>query len=318
MIGSPIYMSPEQVRKPRAVDVRTDVWSLGIILYELVVGAPPFEGETALSMLAAIVSDPLPNAREKCPEMPAGLESVIAKCLQKSPDARYQNIGELARALEPYAPDSARASVQRISRVVRAFATPVADPAHTLASAKTSGERVRGELIREEASRPPATPVRASSGHNDTQKSSSPTAPSESPRRDVRSNANARRVALGVLAGGATAAVLLFWLRPPARNDDAKPAISIEPVAAAAPTRAPTVETSLVAAPSAPLDLAATSADAGHPERSLAVAPAKITLEPRRDTSHAQPAATLPAAARPPRMHAAPASPEPDPLDGRR
>src|SRR4051812_7786583 len=124
VIGSPIYMSPEQVRKPRAVDVRTDVWSLGIILYEFVVGRPPFEGETALSMLASIVSDPLPNARDHCPDLPLGLESVIAKCLQKSPDDRYQNVAELARALAPYAPDSARGSVQRISRIVRSFSTP--------------------------------------------------------------------------------------------------------------------------------------------------------------------------------------------------
>ena len=113
LIGSPDYMSPEQVRKPKSVDTRSDIWSLGIILHELLGGAPPFAAETPMSVLAAVVTDAPAMLAKSRPDLPDGLQKVILKCLEKSADRRYQNVTELARALKPYAPLSGGAAVSR-------------------------------------------------------------------------------------------------------------------------------------------------------------------------------------------------------------
>jgi eukaryotic-like serine/threonine-protein kinase len=119
LIGSPQYMSPEQVRKPKTVDGRSDVWALGVILYELLSGRQPFAGDVAMSVLAAVVSDPVPSIRELRPDVPIELERVILRCLEKKPEARYQSVAELAQALEPFAPPTAVPSIQRISGTLR-------------------------------------------------------------------------------------------------------------------------------------------------------------------------------------------------------
>ncbi len=151
VIGSPQYMSPEQVRSPKTVDFRTDVWSLGIILHELLTGSPPFDGDTPFSLLAAIVSDPPRSVREKRPDVPVELEAVILKCLEKSPERRYQTVGELAQALVPYAPDSALGSVRRISRI-----TPWASPPAAKGTTMQSAGHGSGDSSR------PGPPVRSS------------------------------------------------------------------------------------------------------------------------------------------------------------
>jgi serine/threonine-protein kinase len=119
LIGSPQYMSPEQVRKPKTVDGRSDVWALGVILYELLAGRQPFAGDVAMSVLAAVVSDPVPPLREQRPDVPPELERVILRCLEKKPEARFQSVAELALALEPFAPPTAVPSIQRISGTLR-------------------------------------------------------------------------------------------------------------------------------------------------------------------------------------------------------
>jgi tRNA A-37 threonylcarbamoyl transferase component Bud32 len=119
LVGSPLYMSPEQIRSSKGVGVRTDVWSLGVILFELVVGRPPFQGETPAAVLAAILTEAPAPLRAFLPD--AGvLEAVIGRCLQRDVSMRWQSLTELARALAPLAPPSSQMSVDRIEAVLRA------------------------------------------------------------------------------------------------------------------------------------------------------------------------------------------------------
>jgi serine/threonine-protein kinase len=119
VMGSPRYMSPEQMRSLRTIDARADIWALGVILHELITGIPPFDGATMPDLLAAILQDPPPTLRQHRPDAPHGLEAIVARCLEKDPAARYDDVAELAEALAPFGSTSARVSAERVSRVIR-------------------------------------------------------------------------------------------------------------------------------------------------------------------------------------------------------
>lgn len=118
--GSPLYMSPEQMLSARDVDARTDIWGLGAILYEMLAGASPFTGETLPEVYARISSQPPIPLESYRPEVPSALAAVIMKCLEKDRTNRYPNVAELALALVPFAPKRAKASAERVVRVVQA------------------------------------------------------------------------------------------------------------------------------------------------------------------------------------------------------
>jgi serine/threonine-protein kinase len=101
LMGSPNYMSPEQVRDARRVDARTDIWAMGIILQELVTDAPVFRGESFPGVCAAIVADPPMPVRTMRPDVSDRLEAIIERCLQKDVQKRYQSIAELVADLSP-------------------------------------------------------------------------------------------------------------------------------------------------------------------------------------------------------------------------
>jgi serine/threonine-protein kinase len=98
--GSPLYMSPEQATGDREPDARSDVYSLGALLYFLVTGRPPFEDEKPIRVLIAHAHEPPPPPSRWREDLPLDLEAVIMRCLAKDPCERYQSAAELAEALE--------------------------------------------------------------------------------------------------------------------------------------------------------------------------------------------------------------------------
>jgi eukaryotic-like serine/threonine-protein kinase len=119
LLGSPLYMAPEQMRSARNADARSDIWSLGILLHELVAGNPPFAGNTMAEVLAEVLGGTPPNLTTLVPTVPPELAAVVLRCLQKDPALRYPDVAELASALSPFAPARGKDSAGRVARVLR-------------------------------------------------------------------------------------------------------------------------------------------------------------------------------------------------------
>jgi serine/threonine protein kinase len=107
VLGSPLYMAPEQIRTPHGVDGRADLWSLGAILHRLVSNESAFGAPTPAAILAAIVADSPTPLRKHAPHAPEELERIVAKCLTRDLAARWQTAAELADALRPFVPRGA-------------------------------------------------------------------------------------------------------------------------------------------------------------------------------------------------------------------
>jgi serine/threonine-protein kinase len=102
-LGSPMYMSPEQLRSSKSVDARADIFAVGVILHRLITGQFPFSAESMGEYFTKLVSEPPTPLRALRPEAPEALEKVVLRCLEKTADRRYQSAAELARALAPFA-----------------------------------------------------------------------------------------------------------------------------------------------------------------------------------------------------------------------
>jgi len=110
VMGSPMYMPPEQLRSSKDVDPRSDVWALGVVLFELLTDKLPFHSELFTEIMIRILSDPAPPVSEFRTDIPPELVAIVAKCLEKDPRKRYSGAAELMDALEPFRPRPARSS----------------------------------------------------------------------------------------------------------------------------------------------------------------------------------------------------------------
>jgi eukaryotic-like serine/threonine-protein kinase len=126
IMGSPRYMSPEQIRSTKTVDHRSDIWSLGVVLYELLTGAAPFSGDSSTELFAAVLMDTPRSLRELRADLPEGLEKVVRRCLARDRNERYPSVAALANDLAAFAPPRSRALLDRFSRDAGAEATLLA------------------------------------------------------------------------------------------------------------------------------------------------------------------------------------------------
>jgi cytochrome c peroxidase len=151
MLGSPLYMSPEQMRSSRDVDARSDVWAFGVVLFQLLTKRFPYEAESMPELVLKVVTEPPQSLTEFRDDIPQAMIDIVERCLKKDPADRYANAGELALALEPLAPPGSRITVERArvamrttgrgpmasSPLIASTETPALEPLSVTASSAT-------------------------------------------------------------------------------------------------------------------------------------------------------------------------------------
>lgn len=134
VLGSPVYMSPEQLRNAKEIDGRADLWSLGVVAYELLSGKPPFDGDGVGEIFAAILEQRAIPVCERNPKVPPELAAIIDKCLERKVEDRWADTAELARAIAPFGSGAHTVLVERIEQVLARAKVlePQPTPAETL------------------------------------------------------------------------------------------------------------------------------------------------------------------------------------------
>jgi serine/threonine-protein kinase len=284
MMGSPLYMSPEQMQSAKDVDARSDIWALGVIVYELLAGESPFHAESIPELVAKILSMPPPSLTSRRPDVPQALEAVIFRCLEKDLSRRYESVGQLAAALVAFAPTRARISLERISGIMRSAGLSGVEPSPEASSIPT-----------EPGLRAPATTADVSE---------------RTQGAFGRTSAPSGRKALTLLVAGLAVIVIgagaLFFLfgQPAATElDRVAPTVAAEPPAAPSPPAAKAVEAPPVPARAAEAPVTATAAASPAP------AQAPRPRAPRSPPVPAKPAPAAKAAGAPAAPAAAPATP---------
>jgi serine/threonine-protein kinase len=161
ILGSPHYMSPEQMNSASKADARSDIWALGAILYQLLSGKVPFETKVLYELIVMVSSTSPPPISSFRSDVPPGLEAAVFRCLEKKPAARFPNVAELALAIAEYGPAGARTSAEKTTRTLETSgisvsltpppSTPKPPPATLTAMASTgatTGQQSRPGMSR--------------------------------------------------------------------------------------------------------------------------------------------------------------------------
>jgi serine/threonine-protein kinase len=261
VFGTVDYMSPEQIRSASTVDSRTDIWSLGVILYELVTGRTPYNGD-ARSVIAQIVSDPIVPPSQFVPTLPPGLVGIIMRALQKDPNHRFQTADELREVLTPYCE-----TIEPITNVLARLPAASVPRRNVEAGTPSGSVRSAGTNLSFEAGLPKSVWS----------------------RRVV--TIPALGLALATLLGVTVWKRDLFTHRRPAETPPAAAAADPSPVTATAAPQAPPVTTLLgVSSPPDPPTATPTAAPT-HAKRSKAGPRSSAAAAPSHETAPA-PAAT--------------------------
>ena len=126
IMGSPLYMSPEQMTSAKHVDERTDIWSLGATLFELTTGKPPFNGDSITEIIAKVLQTEPPSVQELRPDLSHAFAAALQRSLEKDRERRYPNVGRFAVAIAPFGPRLSEVSVERILQTL-GLSLPVPD-----------------------------------------------------------------------------------------------------------------------------------------------------------------------------------------------
>jgi eukaryotic-like serine/threonine-protein kinase len=260
MMGSPSYMSPEQMVAAGSVDVRADVWALGVVLYELLTGTLPFVAETMPELVGMILQSAYPPVAALRPDVPPGLQATIDRCLQKDRTQRHRNVAELAAGLVPFGPPRSDLSLERISHVLGLRSAPE----QTVSASMSPAALAAGQTF--------------------------------SPVVSSKTGPGRRRLLLLVPAPlliiAACAGVFFVWTR------STRPASSAASAATAALTPAPPILNAVAAPPPAAALTASTAASASLAALAVpTVLEPSPTHAPSSAPAHPRPAATAPPSA---------------------
>jgi serine/threonine-protein kinase len=132
--GTPVYMSPEQLLSSTDVDVRSDIWALGVVLFELLTASMPFAGNLMPQLCANILASAPTPLRARCPEASPELEAILLKCLSKDPAGRYRNVAELAQELVPFGLPTSHQLLESIKLAVRFGGASIRPPSRSSGS----------------------------------------------------------------------------------------------------------------------------------------------------------------------------------------
>jgi serine/threonine-protein kinase len=144
--GSPGYMSPEQRNAPASTDARSDIWSLGAVLYELFAGRAPFDPKDAGDFCRRVVGDDTPRLGAVRPDLPIGIVLAVERCLESDRDRRFQDVAELAACLAPYADGDSVDESERIRRQLRGCSTSLAGQAYRKSAPRSVNSQVSASI----------------------------------------------------------------------------------------------------------------------------------------------------------------------------